>query len=76
MEDITFVGLTNEDRVTFDNKELRIILKNVLEPIVKVENCIWLSEDYFEKRTNVGNTEGVREIFASDKKNFEGKIKY
>lgn len=75
LEQITFVGLKNIDRVTFNNKGLRVILINIFEPVLKLENCIWLNEECFEKSTNVGNTEGIREVRASNKENFEGKFK-
>lgn len=60
LRNITFVGVTSKDIVKFENKELRVTLVNILEPIVKLENCKWLSEDCFECRANVVDTERVR----------------
>lgn len=43
-EKITFSGVTKEDRVIFENRELKIILINIFNPILKIEKCVWLNE--------------------------------
>lgn len=43
-EKITFIGITSDDSVTFDNKEVKIILVDIFKCVVKVENCVWLEE--------------------------------
>lgn len=44
LKKITFSGLTIKDKVTFDGREPKIILVNIFNPILKLENCIWLEE--------------------------------
>lgn len=43
-EQITFVGLSSNDMVTFDEKELKIIVTDIFKCVVKIENCTWLSD--------------------------------
>lgn len=51
-EKITFVGEINNDRFIFENGEVKIKLINIFEPIVRVENEIWLNQDCFENKKN------------------------
>lgn len=44
LEDYTFVGVSTEQEIIFDNVEPRLILIDVFQPIVKLENCVWLEE--------------------------------
>lgn len=44
LENVIFTGANTEQRVIFDNKEPIIMLVDILQPIVKVENCTWLEE--------------------------------
>lgn len=43
-EQITFVSVTSNDIVTFDNKEPKVVLIDIFKPILKIENCTWLEE--------------------------------
>lgn len=43
-EKITFVGVLVDDKFIFDDKEMKIILKDIFDCVVKVENCVWLNE--------------------------------
>lgn len=40
-----FVGVTTKDNVIFNNVEPKLILINILQPIVKLEDCVWLRDE-------------------------------
>lgn len=44
MPKVTFVSIKASDIIIFDDKEPIIVLTDILQPFVKVENCIWLEE--------------------------------
>lgn len=43
--DIVFVNVKIDDEVIINDKEPIVILEDILQPVVKLENCVWLKED-------------------------------
>lgn len=41
---IVFGNVKTNEQVIFDNRVPKIILTDILRPVVGLENCIWLSE--------------------------------
>lgn len=41
---LKIVGIKSSDEIIFDNLEPKIVLTDILQPVVKVENCTWLEE--------------------------------
>lgn len=44
LEKYVFVNVTVQHEVIFENRKPVVILSDVLQPIVKLENCVWLQE--------------------------------
>lgn len=44
MQNLRITGVGSGDIMVFDEKEPKIVLIDVLQPIVEMENCIWLEE--------------------------------
>lgn len=42
--ELNIVGVKSSYEIIFDNLVPKIILNDILQPIVKVENCTWLTE--------------------------------
>lgn len=45
LENYTFVGVSGDQQVIFDNTEPRLVLIDILQPVVKLEDCVWLREE-------------------------------
>lgn len=41
---LNFVGVKTSYEIIFDNREPKVVLIDILQPVVKVENCTWLEE--------------------------------
>lgn len=45
MQHLRITGVKSDDIVIFEEKEPRVLLIDALQPIVRVENCVWLKEE-------------------------------
>lgn len=43
--EITFVNVKTNDEVIFNDEKPILSLSDILQPIVKIENCVWLKEE-------------------------------
>lgn len=43
MQSVTFVNVKASDKIIFDTREPVVVFIDVMQPVVKLENCIWLA---------------------------------